>query len=114
MKLNLNKQAARSKADAGLIQAIATAEKNHPNWAENAYKFFKKWLSRKPSGYRFQIEQFRLHIQINGGLPKPESDRAFGGLPRRAREEKLIKAKGPKPTTSERAHSCYSMEWQKV
>lgn len=114
MKIQLNKQVARSKAEAGLIQAIATAEKNNPDWADMAYKFFKRWLSRKPSGYRFQIENFRLHLQINGGLPKPESDRAYGGLPRRAREEKLIKAKGPKPTTSISAHGCYSQEWQKV
>lgn len=114
MKIRLNKQEARSKGEAGLNQAIATAEKKHPDWAENAYKFFKRWLSRKPSGYRFQIENFRLHIQIHGGLPKPESDRAYGFIPSKAKREKLIKEVNAKPTQSTSAHGCYSMEWKKL
>lgn len=114
MKIRLNKQEARSKGEAGLNQAIATAEKKHPDWADNAYKFFKRWLSRKPSGYRFQIENFRLHIQIHGGLPKPETDRAYGFLPTKAKKDKLIKPTSPKTTQSTSAHGCYSMEWKKV
>lgn len=114
MKIQLNSKEARSRGEAGMNQAIATAEKKNKDWANEAYKFFRRWLSRKPSGYRFQIENFRLHLQINGGLPKPESDRAYGGLPKRALNEKLIKSLGPKPTKSVTAHGCFSTEWQKV
>lgn len=114
MKIKLDKQKAMARGEAGLNQAVATANSVHPNWASIAYKVFKRWLSRKPSGYRFQIENFRLHIQINGGLPKPPSDRSYGGLPKRAREEKLIKELGAKPTNSISAHGCYSMEWVKI
>lgn len=113
-QIQLNSKEARSRGEAGMNQAIATAEKKNKDWANEANKFFRRWLSRKPSGYRFQVENFRLHLQINGGLPKPESDRAFGGIVRRAREDKLIKSLGPKPTKSVTAHGCYSNEWIKL
>lgn len=112
--IKLDSKQARRRGELGLAQAVATAERNDPDWAEKAYAYFKKWLSRKPSGYRFQVESFRLHVQISGAIPAPTSDRAYGGIPTRAKNEKLIRACRPQPTTSVTAHGCFSMEWQKI
>jgi hypothetical protein len=112
--IQLNKQIAKERGEAGLLQAIAHAEAIIPDWADKAYKEFKKWLGRKPAGYRFQIEDFRLRMQISGAIPLPPSARSFGGMAVRAKNEKLIRSRGPKPTKSVTAHSCYSNEWQKI
>jgi hypothetical protein len=112
--IHLNKQKAKERGEAGLLQAIASAETITPDWAERAYTVFKRWLARKPSGYRFQIESFRLYVQIHKSLPSPNSDRAFGGMAVRAKNEGLIKGISPRSTTAISAHGCYSMEWRKI
>jgi hypothetical protein len=112
--IHLNKNIARQRGEAGLLQAIASAESVFPDWAERAYLAFKKWLSRKPSGYRFQMENFRLYVDIHKPIPKPNTDRAYGGIPVRAKNEGLIKSLGPKSTSSLSSHSCFAMEWKKI
>lgn len=114
MKIQFNKQVAKEKGDQGLNRAVAAAENIHPDWAERAYKFFKKWLSRKPKGYRFLIEDFRKRVQVSKALPEPGSRRAYGGIPRRAANDGLIRKKGLRATRSITSHSCFATEWGKV
>jgi hypothetical protein len=96
------------------MQAIASANDTIPDWADRVWIVFKRWLSRKPAGYRFQIENFRLYVDIHKPLPKPNTDRAYGFLPVKAENERLIKKLAPKATTAVSAHGCYSMEWKKI
>lgn len=99
--------------DKGMNQAIDHADEVVPGWSERAYKMFCEWLNGWPSGYRFQIEGFRVSAYARG-LPKPPTDRAFAVVAVRARKAGLIKSNGQKATSSATAHRCYANEWEKI
>lgn len=111
--IQLNILEAIQAKEAGILQAISSAESICPDWADKAYNMLVDWLQGWPSGFRFQIEEFRKIAQIRG-LPDPMHNRAFGGIAVRARNAGLIKSNGLKPTTSIKSHRANANEWEKV
>jgi hypothetical protein len=97
----------------GLQIAMDHADRVEPGWNDLAFDMFREWLSGWPSGYRFRTEHFRLYA-IFEGLPTPPSLRSFGGIPRRARREKLIKSVDLAKTTSKNQRGCFATVWEKI
>lgn len=111
--IQLDAFAAIQERDKGMEVAEANAEINHPGWNKMAYQMFQDWLEGWPTGYQFLIEDFRLSAQIRG-LPDPPSNRSFGGMAVRARNEGIIKSAGLTQTKNKLAHSCFATLWQKL
>jgi hypothetical protein len=111
--VQLNILEAIRERDKGILQALTSAETVCEDWADKAYNMLVDWLQGWPSGFRFQIEEFRKIAQIRG-LPDPMHNRAFGGIAVRARNAGLIKSNGLKPTTSIKSHRANANEWEKI
>lgn len=113
MNPQLNIFEGRALRDQGIQRAQDKAEKDSPGWNTQSWEMFQIWLSGWPKGYVFLIEDFRFAAKMRG-LPDPHSNRAFGGLARRAGNDGLIRAVGMKQVRNSKAHACYATQWQKV
>lgn len=112
-QLTLDIDKAIQERDKGIEKAVSHANEVIPDWAEKAYKMFKEWLQGWPSGFRFQVETFRVAAYARG-LEKPPSDRTFSVVVRRGKKDNLIRKAGLKATQSVSAHGCFSTEWEKL
>lgn len=96
----------------GIQRAVEHADSDYPGWSESAYRQFKIFLSNKPKGFKFMIEEFRGHVK--GILPSPPSKRSFGAMAIRARKEKLIEKCGHGQVINPLAHRCFATIWMKL
>ena len=87
------------------------ADKNGSGWKERCWNLFIEWIMNKPVGYHFMIEEFRLHVEAQKKLEKPNSNRAFGFLSVEARKKNLIESAGMAKVKNETAHRCYANIW---
>lgn len=97
----------------GIKQAVNHANQVIPDWSEKAYLFFLEWLDGKPSGFKFQIEEFR-EVAFSMGMPKPPSLRAFGSITLRAKNAGHIVSIGIKSTKGKTAHHANACVWVKT
>jgi hypothetical protein len=111
--VQLNILEAIQAKEAGILQALSSAETVCEDWADKAYNMLVEWLKPWPAGFRFQIEEFRQIAQIKG-LPDPLHNRAFGGIAVRARNAGLIRSLGYKSTMSVKSHRAKANEWEKI
>lgn len=98
--------------DAGIQTAVDHADRVEPGWSERAYKFLIEWLSKKPSGFKFQAEEVREAAK--GVVPEPPSARSYGAIILRAKKYGHIVSIGMKPTKSPTAHRCFASVWVKT
>ena len=61
--------------DKGINQAINNANNKHNKWSNKAYKFLVNYIK---SHHEFMAEDVRVASEEE--LPKPPSNRAWGGL----------------------------------
>jgi hypothetical protein len=108
----LNLQAGRELRDAGIAQAVASAEELTPNWNETVYGYFLVWLALKEQGFEFLIEDFRVHISEI--VPQPPSNRVYGAISVRAFKEGRIAKSGFRQVKNSKAHACSANLWKKV
>lgn len=113
MNQQLNIFEGRKLRDEGIARAVAKADKECAGWSTMAFEMFEAWLSGWPAGYVFLIEDFRFAARMRG-LPEPHSNRAFGGLARKASNNNLIRAVGMKQVKNANAHACYATQWEKI
>jgi hypothetical protein len=102
----------RELRDGGISVATEHADLVHKDWSENAYQSLKRFLltQAKP----FMCEQVRDFATTHSDLPQPPSNRAWGGVFRRAAHEKLIKHVGYGQVTNPKAHMANASMWQAV
>ena len=61
--------------DKGIKQAIDNANDTHERWSEKAYKFLTNCIKTQ---YEFMTEDVRIASEKE--IPKPPSNRAWGGI----------------------------------
>lgn len=98
--------------DAGIAQAIESADWKEPEWSEKAYKTLIAYLSNQHG--EFMTEQFRNWAKIFKRLSDPPSARAYGGIMRKAAKAGLIKKIGYDQVTNPTAHCANAAVWHKV
>jgi len=98
-------------AEKGLHEAVAHANAEHPGWKERCWKIFVEWVTNKPPGYHFMIEDFRLYVACHKKIEKPPSLRSFGFLSKRANELGLIQHAGIEKTKNKTAHGANASIW---
>lgn len=103
-------EAAR-RAEEGMQRAIDNANAKNDNWSDTAYAHFLQWLYKLPLHSKFMIEDFREAAKV---LPPPPSNRAFGGLVKRAVNDKLIQHAGHGKTKNVKAHGTPASIWRKI
>jgi len=78
-------------------------------WSERAYLFLLEYIKGKK---RFMVEEMR--IASEGIVPEPPSNRAWGGVIRRAVFNKLVRRAGYKPVSNPKAHCAPCTVWEVV
>jgi hypothetical protein len=112
--IQLNILTAIEERDKGMNQAMNHADAVENNWSQSAYQFLLRFLSDKPKGFRFMIEDLRMKAQLLKALPDPPSARAFGGVAVRARNNGIIRSYTLKPVNNSKAHRAFATEWEKI
>ncbi len=110
MTSQLNIEYAKKARDKGIEKAVKHADQVNDRWSDRAYGLFKDFI--KANAAPFQAEDFRH--SITGLIELPPSNRAFGGIVRRAAYEGLIRRVGTAPVSNVAAHSCFATVWQKT
>lgn len=88
----MNTQTARAKAERGISSAEAHAGKEWQDQAVAAARLFVRWNERVWNGTEFSMEMLRLWCEDRIDLPPDR--RAWGGVTRRLKAEKIIKPTG--------------------
>lgn len=101
-------------ATQGLQNAVNKADHDYTNWSERCWQWFIKWLSKKPTGHHFLIEDYRRDVLAWNKIEKPNSDRAFGFISKRAVKMNLITSAGTAKTKSKGSHSTPANVWRKL
>ena len=93
--------------DRGIKQAIDNADDTHERWSEKAYKFLTNWIKTQ---YEFMTEDVRIASEKE--IPKPPSNRAWGGIVVRAARAGLINKVGFSNVKNPKAHSTPASIWR--
>lgn len=97
--------------DSGINTALGHANDVIENWADRAMQYLIAFLQTHPG--KFMAEQVR-QFAIDGGLPKPPNNRAWGGIFQSASRSKLIKQVGYARVKNPRAHCANAALWERV
>lgn len=98
--------------DMGMQQAEDNANRQVPDWSNDAMTYLKSFLVDQGS-IPFQAEDFRIWA-ISKGLQEPPTWRAIGGIIVRARRDGLIKFVKIEATSAPTAHSANASVWIKA
>lgn len=101
-------------ATEGLTRAVTKADKDYTDWSSRCWNLFLRWLGKKPVGFKFMIESFRIDALAWGKIEEPQSQRAFGFLSKRSVKMNLITAAGTAKTKSKGSHSTPANVWRKL
>lgn len=110
----LNAFEGQALATEGLNRAVTKADNDHPQWSERCWQWFLVWFGKKQKGSEFMIETFRRDVLAWGKIEKPNSDRAFGFISKRAVKEGLIVGAGTAKTKSKDSHGTPANVWRKL
>jgi hypothetical protein len=94
--------------DAGMAQALASAESKIPSWGDKAYQALLDYPHPQ-----FMTEDVRKWAHEEG-LEKPPQARAWGAVIARAKKEGEIIPIGFKAVKNPRAHRTPATHWQKT
>lgn len=95
--------------DIGIAQAVGHAESKHEGWADAAFSFL---LSYMREHHEFMGEDVRNASY--GHVPEAPSNRAWGGIMRRAAKEGLIYRIGFQSVKNPKAHCAPCSVWKVV
>jgi hypothetical protein len=98
--------------DAGIKQAVDHADSVNEGWSEQAYNVLDEYSQMFAAYPDFQIEEVRDYAD-RMGLEKPPSNRAWGGVVRRAVKAGLIERVGFKATNNKVAHGSLAAVWKR-
>ena len=93
--------------DKGIKQAIDNANDTHDKWSDKAYKFLVDYTK---SQYEFMTEDVRIASEKE--IPKPPSNRAWGGIILRAVRAGLVHRVGFSSVKNIKAHRTPATVWR--
>ena len=93
--------------DKGIKQAINNANDTHEKWSEKAYKFLVDYIK---SHKEFMTEELRIDSEKE--IPKPPSNRAWGGIILRAVRAGLVHRVGFSSVKNIKAHRTPATVWR--
>ena len=93
--------------DKGIKQAIDNADNTHEKWSEKAYKFLVNYIKSQDE---FMTEDLRLASEKE--IPKPPSNRAWGGIILRAVRAGLITRDRFSNVKNVKAHKTPATVWR--
>lgn len=93
----------------GIQQAVDHANAVHKDWCDIAFDFLKGYIEINPM---FMAEDVRFASQ--GIVPIPPTQRAWGGIIRKAASMNLIKSNGQKQVKNVKAHMAFATEWRSL
>ena len=93
--------------DKGIKQAINNANDTHEKWSDKAYKFLLDYIK---SHKEFMTEELRVDSEKE--IPKPPSNRAWGGIILRAVRAGLIHRVGFANVKNVKAHKTPATVWR--
>ena len=91
----------------GIKKAIDNADDTHERWSEKAYKFLTNWIKTQ---YEFMTEDVRIASEKE--IPKPPSNRAWGGIILRAVRAGLVHRVGFSSVKNIKAHRTPATVWR--
>lgn len=91
----------------GIAQALNHADAVCPNWRAKAYNFMLDYMRHHK---KFMVEDVRTAALYT--VPKPPSNRAWGGIVKMAISNGLIKRIGFKAVKNPKAHGTPATVWQ--
>lgn len=94
----------------GQQMALFGADNKHPDWSERAYIMAKEYVRLHPET-AFLTEDLRYWAYVIRDFPKPENQKAWGGIMRKAAMEKIIKKIGTGKHKDPRCHKGYATIW---
>jgi hypothetical protein len=98
----------------GLDRAVDHADRDIPDWKVRCWSLFLEWLDSKPVGWRFKVEDFRLHVEAQGKIEAPPSKRAYGFISVKGVRAGLIVNKGTVKVNNPNAHRANAGLWEKI
>ena len=93
--------------DKGIKQAIDNADNTHEKWSDKAYRFLVNYIK---SQNEFMTEDLRLASEKE--IPKPPSNRAWGGIILRAVRARLITRDRFSNVKNAKAHKTPATVWK--
>lgn len=93
----------------GIEQAVDHADQVSPGWSDRAFEMVKRY----PNVLPFFVQDLREWAHDNG-LEDPPSNRAWGGVIKRANHAGLVKFVEYKPKPHEGQHNQPAAVWQKI
>lgn len=99
---------AQKLRDKGIEQSASNADSIIANWSQRAYSMLIAYPLKT-----FMTEELRAWAEL-AGLPKPPSNRAWGGVIIRAKNEGRIRSMGFRNTTNPNAHATPATLWEKI
>ena len=91
---------ARTKRDLGIQRSIDKANRDRPNWSEDAMLALEVFCVAHGSGHRFMTEHVREYVTETRIVDEPVNDKAWGAVMQRAAKNGLIKKVGYAPSKS--------------
>lgn len=108
-QIELDFTKAQAWATNGMNVAVLSADSHLSGWSDMALDKMMEFISihKQP----FLVEEVRRFAHFRG-LPRPESDRAWGGVVSRAARRGLIKHVGYAKTSNPLAHNTPAALWE--
>lgn len=99
----------REVTEKAIQRCVDNTDRVEIGWSTKIYAALLHYIARRRN-QSFMTEDFRKFC-IEICLPRPVSDRAFGGLVRRACKEGFIKRIGHAKVKNARAHQAFASVW---
>lgn len=101
--------------DLGMQQAVDHADEKVPEWSVMALDSLKRFLKKSPlASSEFMTEEIRLWAYQQDNLPRPPSERAWGGVTAKAAKLGLITRLRIDSVKNPNAHCANANVWRKV
>lgn len=101
---------AAARRDEGMTLAVDKANRDAPGWSDEAFLAVKRFCASMYSGKLFLTEDVRAWAERGGYVSRPDNERAWGAVMRRAAANGLIKKVGYAPARS--SNLSPKVQWQ--
>ena len=98
--------------DKGIKQAIDNADDTHDKWSEKAYKFLLDYIKYGEGRDQYEFMTEDVRVASESAIPKPPSNRAWGGVILRAAKAGLINRVGFSNVKNAKAHRTPATVWR--
>lgn len=101
----------KEKTNKAIVRAIESADNKSENWSIDAYNFLLKYA--KDNHFFFAKD---VRIASRDIIEEPPSQRAWGYIFRKAKEEKILKSSGVSYVEYESkvSNNTYAMRWRSL